>query len=160
MSVSHLDRLLVDIKVISKIEENGKIKTNGSSNISLDSKSVIRGLWRNLRGDDRNKAIDAIEEKIFAVIEISNQLIDSNYLTSRTNSSDTTEKFFKTEKEKILIALKNVSHDLQACVKGLRNLSKTYWDDAVVIARLDQIIGCIDNHVCKLDKKLSLLKDS
>jgi hypothetical protein len=155
MSLSHLNKLLIDIKVISRIEENGKICTVGS-NVTLDKSNVTQWLRRFLSGDSKYRTVDAIENIVSAVIEISIQLMNSNYLQGhKGNSEPTPEKYYKTEREKICLALRNVSRDLSASLKGIRNLSKTYGSDAVICARLEQIVETIETHVSRVDIKLA-----
>jgi hypothetical protein len=152
--LSHLNKLLIDLKVIGRIEENGRISTTGRNQISLEQEGMFQALWRSLWGESRERAVEAVTQVISGVIDISSQLIESPLL-----SGDADDEYKQQSREKTLLALSNVSKDMHAATRGISNLGRTYANDAVMTAKLEQLIGDIDVHVQKIDQLLHAARD-
>lgn len=162
MSLTHLNKLLVNLKVIGRIEENGRISTTGRNQVSIEADSAFQALWRKLWGDSRERGVEAISSVVGAVIEISTQLLDSAYLSEDPAAldDDVPEEYRRATRDKIVVALGNVSKDMHAAVRGISNLLRTYAADAVMTAKLEQIIGEVENHVQKVDQRLIKLREN
>jgi hypothetical protein len=160
MSLTHLNKLLISLKVIGRIGENGRISSTGRTHISIESEGFLQSLWRTLSGESRERNFEAISSTVNGVIEISNQLMDSAYLSSEPSVVDeeVPPEFRKRNRDRILIALADVSQDMRAAIAGMSNLSVTYANDAVMFARLDQLIKDMNHHVEKVDQRLIRLK--
>jgi len=148
--LSHLNKLLVDLKVIGRIEENGRISTTGRNSISLEQDSWLQSLRRTLWGESRERAVESITQVISGVIDLSTQLMENSLLVEADEADD----FQRQSRDKILLSLGNVSKDLHAATRGISNLSRTYANDAVMTAKLEQLVGDIDVHVQKIDQLL------
>ena len=152
--LSHLNKLLIDLKVIGRIEENGRISTTGRNQISLEQEGMFQALWRSLWGESRERAVEAITQVVSGVIDISTQLLESPLL-----SDADADEYKQQSREKTLLALSNVSKDMHAATRGISNLERTYANDAVMTAKLEQLIGDIDVHVQKIDQLLHATRD-
>lgn len=153
MSITHLSKLLVDLKVIGRIEANGRISTTGRNAITLEQEGIFQSLSRKLWGDSRERAVEAITQVISGVVGISEQLLETPNLLD--NDGDA---YKKQSREKVLLTLGNTSKDLHAAVNGISNLSRTYADDAVMTAKLEQLLSDIEVHVKKIDQLLCLAR--
>ena len=160
MSLSHLDNLLINLRIIGRLEENGRVSTTSRTNVSIEKETWGQGVKRLVWKDSRKHAYEAIKANVNAVFEISSQLLDSNYLNdSIADWADTPAEFRRAEREKIYQALKNVSRDLRASIKGISNLSRTtYNNDVNIQEKLQQIIQNIELHVSEIDKKIATSK--
>lgn len=154
MLTSHLNKLLIDLKVIGRIEENGRISTTGRNLISLEQDGVFQALWRTLWGESRERAIEAITQVISGVIDLSSQLLESSVLQEAP-----TDDYQAQSRDKIILSLSNVSKDMHAATRGISNLARTYGSDAVMTAKLEQLIGDIDVHVRKIDQQLHTARE-
>lgn len=160
MSFTNLNKLLRDLKVISRIEENGRLSTTGRNTVSIESDSLLQGFWRSLWGDSRERGSESVANVVTAVIEISEALMESRYLRAETASAGMPEEYVRTEREKVIDALRKVSKELHSAVRGISNLSCTYKDDQVMAAKLEQLIGDAEAHVAKVDQCLAKLKEA
>ena len=71
-----LNNVLVNLKVISKIAENGKISTTSVNNtISIENEGYLTPVWRFVNGDSRKRTIESITDIIDSAIQISNNMI-------------------------------------------------------------------------------------
>ena len=72
MSYSNmLSNVLVNLKVISKIAENGKISTTSVNNtIAIENENYFTPIWRFVNGDSRKRAIECINDIVDNAIQI------------------------------------------------------------------------------------------
>ena len=77
---SMLDKVLINLKVLSKVCERGKISTIGGSNIALESDKSYTPLLRYLNGDSRKKTVDTIQDVVSNATEISNSMLQHGYV--------------------------------------------------------------------------------
>lgn len=156
MSLTGLNKLLVDLKVIGRIEENGRVSTTGRHSITLESDSALQALWRMLYGDSRERAVETITQVVSGVIDISASLLESPHLL---DSDEERSDYAAQTREKLVLALHNTSKDMHAAMRGISNLSRTYQADPVMTAKLEQLIGDIEHHVQKIDQRLAHLRE-
>jgi hypothetical protein len=143
--MSLLDNLFVNLRVISKIPENGRISTTGAGQIKIEDTKTLNG-WlstgrRRLTGDSRDEAVKVLMQIINDVGELSDNIIDSLKTGAAANNNNLGVLNENTKKchqlQKLSIMLKNSK-------KGIVNLHHTYSDDANVTARLDEVMDKID----------------
>src|SRR6056297_2236579 len=104
MSYTHLAKLLRDLKVIGRIEENGRLSTTGRNTVSIESDSMLQPFWRAILGDSRERGAESITSVVSAVIEISEQLIESHYLAKDLGAemADVPEDYRRAERDKVI----------------------------------------------------------
>ena len=154
MSLTGLNKLLIDLKVIGRIEENGRVSTTGRHSITLETEGTLQALWRLLSGDSRERAVETVTQVVSGVIDISTQLMESAHLADDHDEGE----YHRQSREKLLLALQNTSKDMHAAMRGLSNLSRTYQSDPVMTAKLEQLIGDIEHHVQKIDQRLASVR--
>ena len=148
-----LEEILVELKVISKINENQKISTVNNSTISIEKDDIFQGSRRYIWNDSRQKTVNTIENIIDKSIDYSTSCINSSYLNiynlTNTPSDHEKESHFR-EYSKI----KNLTSEINNTIKGIINLQKTYKNDAIISSQLDVIIHKIKTHSAMIETKL------
>ena len=87
INMSHkmmIDTILVNLKVLSKVGENGKISFSGNSSnnqICINEQNFLTPLYRYISGDSRHKTILIINEIINNAIQISNNMLQNTCMT-------------------------------------------------------------------------------
>lgn len=149
-----LENILVNLKIISRIDEHQKISTVSNNDISIDSNDMLQGFRRYVWNDSREKTIKNIESIINQAIEYSKTLMDSihlNVYSINQNPSKYDHDLYFREYTK----LNNLSQEIIGTIKGLRNLQQTtYSDDVIVSSQLDILIQKIETHIAVIKKKL------
>lgn len=149
--MSLLDKIYINLKIISKIQENGKITTTNPGQISLEEQSLVNALWRTLSGDSRKNTVAFLQQLLNNVDVTANSLIRSPHF----HSFDTNDMYQINEHNMILEQLKKLSQELRGSKNGVANLHITYNEDASISAKLEEILGRIDSLVNKIEKAVN-----
>lgn len=148
------DFILLNLKIISKIPENGRIKRTESGVLAIDDSTSFVWLRRFIYGDSRKKAIKDINDIIDSSIDKCSDILNSKYFENDTH--DVRDSFIlkklDDEYTKQYDLLNTIYTDLNDSIKGLINLRTTYHDDIISISKLDIIISKIKNQLVELDK--------
>lgn len=140
-----LENMILSLKIISKIPDNGRIKRT-KTGIALDESSSIR---RTINRDNRNKAISDITNIIEFIIEKCNDITNSKYHEKfdipDTNIKKKMDTEYKTNNE----FLELLKKDLENSVSGLLNLKSTYYSDTTITSRIDILISKIKSFLKK-----------
>lgn len=150
-----LDTVLLNLKIISQIKENGRIKRSPSGNISLDNQNKMSWMTRYIYHDSRKRSIDDVSNIIELAIDKCDDIINSKYLEEikkyNIDSSFIIKKM-NIEQTNQYNLLKFIFNELQNCVNGLSNLKKTYSNDITTTSKIDIIISKISNYTNQIDK--------
>lgn len=147
------EEILLQLKIISKINKENKITVNNSS-LEIDNR-YWQFLRRYYNGDSRNvtiENIDKIIKKSFTIIdntlekEVSNDIENANLKQNNYFVEDNSHIL-----QKFLLELSNA-------IKGLSKLKQTYTDDTTTAARIDLIIQKINIRNEKIQKLLNIKK--
>ncbi len=137
-----LDNIIIELKVISKIPENGKICTVSTDNISIETtKGYQQSIKRFLYSESRERAIQKLKETVDKVSCISRNTLDSKYLSIHTTP---TEHEISKHKQ-IVTKLKELCENIKNSLNGFNNLHTTYINDATITARLETMINTLKN---------------
>jgi uncharacterized protein YktB (UPF0637 family) len=153
--MSLLDKLIVNLRIISKIQENGKISTITPGQISLEDESILVSLWRTLLGDSREKTIGFLTQLMNDISEISESILLSKYIIAY----DHTNMYQVNERNKRVDQLINLSRQLQNSKKGFVNLHCTYKTDANIASKLEEIMDKIESQIITIERSLTMLKE-
>lgn len=135
------DTILLNLKIISKIQENDRIARGYEDNtIVLDGGGIFQWLTRTLHRDNRTKGINDIKCNVNAAIEKTKGIMNSKFFNAALTYSDE------------LRDLKNIQHELSNCLYGLENLKRTYIQDENATSRIDLIIHRINSHLLLMDE--------
>ena len=143
------DTILVNLKIISKINANDKLKVSNNST-SIEKESLMTWLSRWYNGDSREKTISFIKTVVTDAINITNDIMNSTYINNKTKRTVYEENEFT----KSLNTLFLVKNEMENCKTGILNLKKTYEMDIQIISQLEVIINKIDIHLAIIGKKL------
>lgn len=153
--MSLLSKLIINLRILSKIEENGKLSTTSPGQVVIENASVMTPLWRTLMGDSRDKTVSFLVQLVNDATEISDSMINSPYMMD----FDPTNIYQVTERKKKIDELINLSRQLQNSKKGVVNLHATYKGDANASSRIEEIMEQIDRLVNTIEGSLSILKN-
>jgi hypothetical protein len=126
------DKLLINLKIISKIQKNGRIARSYDGIISLETDQVYQSLKRFLTSDSRKQAIFEINSIISECIDTINYNLNSKFMNIQYCQ---TEEYFKNcENLNLLIT------ELGSSKYGIENLKFTYQNDPNIVTQLDILI--------------------
>lgn len=148
-----LEKILVDLKVISRLTENDKLCTVNADNITIESNDYLQATRRYMYNDSRSRTIKTIDNIIDSSVEYSTNCMKSSHLnlhqlTNSPSEHDRENHFRECTK------LRNLSIEINNTVKGLNNLKLTYRNDAIITSQIDVIIHKINTHVSEIEKKI------
>lgn len=153
--MSLLGKLIVNLRILSKIEENGKLSTTSPGQVILEGSSLMTPLWRSVMGDSRDKTVSFLVQLINDATEISDSMINSPYMLE----FDVNNIYQMTERKKKIEELINLSRQLQNSKKGMVNLHATYKGDATASSRIEEIMEQVDRLVNTIESSLAILKN-
>lgn len=124
--------LLLNLRIISKIPENGKINRCENGLFSISTKnSYTNKLFRFVSGDNRSNNIKEISQLIDLVIYTVSEIFNSKFYDEELYPVGYNER-----KEKIM----NYYSAMEISLKGLDNLKNTYKNDEVASSKIDLIV--------------------
>ena len=155
--------LLVNLKIISKIPENGRLKRNNKAKITILAleENNVNLFWfrRFMSGDSRKKALEDITDIIDLAFEKCDDILNSKYFNEPTIIKEELSKSIRFAMKKIdaeyrknYEILELIYQELKNCTTGISNLKTTYHDDAATIAALDIILSRIKNYIKEMER--------
>ncbi len=121
MSLSDIDQVVIDLKVIASLKQNIKLITKGCYLNSEQPHVVPEWIRRWFRGDSRDNTIKRIDETVMSAIE----------------SLGKGDNIYKTK----------IKQHLKDSITGIDNLKKTYSDCVQTNARLNAVIDKINSAI-------------
>lgn len=147
-----MDKILVDLKVLSKINQNGKLSTSSNS-IHIENDKIYTPIMRYIYGDSRLKTVEKIQELINNSQQVSVSILQHSCMNiyQRNNEPASIEivEFNKNYQQ-----LKLLSNELKNSIQGINNLLITYKDDANVCSKLEVNIDNIKRLVIEIESNL------
>jgi len=144
------DKLFINLKILGKIQKNGRICRSYDGIISLENDNFYQSVKRTLSSDSRKQSIFEINSIINECIECLNGILNSKYMNKLQANTD---DYFKSC-EDISLILKELSF----AKSGIDNLKFTYTVDANVESQLDIIIVKIQSILKVMNFRLNYLK--
>jgi phosphoglycerate-specific signal transduction histidine kinase len=141
------DKLLINLKIISKIQKNGRIARSFDGIISLENDAFYQSFKRFITNDSRKQAIFEINSVISECIEILNHIINSKY----TNKIYYQSNEYAKNCECIDLLLKEI--DSAKC--GIENLKFTYQNDPNIVSQIDIVLLKINTIIKDFSQKLT-----
>ena len=141
------DKLLINLKIISKIQKNGRIARSFDGIISLENDAFYQSFKRFITNDSRKQAIFEINSVVSECIEILNHIINSKY----TNKIYYQSNEYAKNCECIDLLLKEI--DSAKC--GIENLKFTYQNDPNIVSQIDIILLKINTIIKDFSQKLT-----
>jgi len=140
------DKLLINLKIISKIQKNGRISRSYDGIISLESDVIYQSIKRFVCNDSRKQAIFEINSVITESIDMLNHIINSKHMNK--NYSQTSEYIKNCENINLIIT------EMEFAKSGIENLKFTYQNDHNIASQLDILILKINTTLKDIGQKL------
>jgi hypothetical protein len=141
------DKLLINLKIISKIQKNGRIARSYDGMISLENDVFYQSIKRFMTSDSRRQAIFEINSVISESIDILHHILNSKYMNKNFFQSD--EYIKNCENINLILnELENARH-------GIDNLKFTYKNDPNTASQIDILILKINTTIKDVFHKLS-----
>jgi hypothetical protein len=126
------DKLLINLKIISKIQKNGRIARSYDGIISLENDVFYQFIKRFVTNDSRKQAIFEINSVINECVDILHHILNSKYMNKNFNQSD--EYIKNCENIHLILS------EMEAARGGIENLKFTYQNDPNIVSQIDIII--------------------
>jgi hypothetical protein len=140
------DKLLINLKIISKIQKNGRISRSYDGIISLESDVFYQSIKRFMLNDSRKQAIFEINSVITESIEMLNHIINSKHMNK--NFSQTSEYIKNCENLNLILT------EMERAKLGIENLKFTYQTDHNIASQIDILILKINTTIKDIGQKL------
>jgi hypothetical protein len=140
------DKLLINLKIISKIQKNGRISRSYDGIISLETDVFYQSIKRFMLNDSRKQAIFEINSVITESIEMLNHIINSKHMNK--NFSQTPEYIKNCENINLIIT------EMEHAKSGVENLKFTYQTDHNIASQIDILILKINTTIKDIGQKL------
>lgn len=141
------DKLLINLKIISKIQKNGRITRSYDGIISLENDVFYQSIKRFISSDSRKQAVFEINSVITECIDSLHNILNSKYMNKNFSQSDEYSK----NCESISLLLK----EMDSARGGIENLKFTYQNDQNITSQIDIIILKINTHLKDVSHKLT-----
>jgi len=143
------DTILVNLKIVSKIAPNNKLKISNNTT-TIEKEGLAAWLLRWYSGDSRLKTVNFIKTIVSDSINITTDLMNSTYINNKGKKA----AYEETEFTKALSTLFLIRTELENSKHGILNLQKTYEMDIQIISQLEVVMNKIDGHLGIIDRKL------
>lgn len=140
-----MDNILLNLKILSKIQQNGRISRSYDGIISIEEESAILCLTRMVNRNSRIQSMKDINNIISTALEKITDLLNSKYLQMGESQS---EKYIVIQKLTILLK------ELTGSCKGITNLKTTYHDDPQIISEIDLLLTKIQDNLYNTELEL------
>lgn len=144
------DKLLINLKIISKIQKNGRIARSYEGIISLENDGMYQFIKRFISNDSRKQTIFEINSIITESLDTFKYILNSK---SMNESYCETEEYHKNCQD-----LELLYRELKSARIGIENLKFTYKSDHNIISRIDIILLKIDSGLSDIENKLDYYK--
>jgi hypothetical protein len=144
------DKLLVNLKILSKIEKNGRIARSYDGIISLENESVYQPLKRFLAADSRKQALFEINSIITECIDTVSHILNSKHMN--TTFCNTDEYVKGCESLGLLLT------EMNNAKIGIQNLKFTYQTDLNTASQIDIMILKINTTIKDTTQKILYLQ--
>ena len=144
------DKLLINLKIISKIQKNGRIARSFDGIISLENDVFYQAFKRFITSDSRKQAVFEINSVITESAEILNHITNSKFMN---------KIYFQTgEYYKNCEFIELIVTELELAKTGIENLKFTYQNDQNIVSQIDIIILKINTLTKDFSQKLYYYK--
>lgn len=168
-----MDRLFINLKVLSKIEESQKLYTKDEYLMLDDGNSYKQMFTRWLHGEDRITTLNKIQEVVENAIGCGQNAINSELLIQAKNSNKNVDiaaaekvkiRHWETERDKIIqidniTLLKSLADAMDGALMGIKKLKDTYRDDKTLGSKLELEIELLERNVEKFRDFYNSLKN-
>lgn len=137
-----IDNCLLNLKIISKLEENDKLITNQDI-LKIDKPVIFQGIKRWYSKEGRNTTM----ERLNNIFDESFNITDEILRNAKTDDNEENNLNYSNSQifQKFIVEFTN-------SLSGIDNLKKTYKDDIPMKSQLDMIGNKLNNRLEKMNK--------
>ena len=137
-----VDNCLLNLKIISKLEENDKLITNQDI-LKIDKPVFFQGVKRWFSKEGRETTMDKLNEIYNESFKITDGILKDEKMDKKEDNDldDSNSQIF----QKFIVEFTN-------SLNGIDNLKKTYKDDVPMKSQLDMIGNKLSNRLEKMNK--------
>ena len=140
------DKLLINLKIISKIQKNGRIARSFDGIISLENDAFYQSVKRFITNDSRKQAVFEINSVVTECIDILHHITNSKFMHKMYYQ---TNEYIK-NCECIGLLLK----EMESAKCGVDNLKFTYQNDPNIVSQIDILLLKISTIIKDFSQKL------
>lgn len=141
------DKLFINLKILSKIQKNGRISRSSDGIIALEHETFYQSVKRFITSDSRRQSVFEINSIINETITCMNNIVNSKFMNKIYSNTD---EYYK-NCETLSLLLK----ELTESKIGIENLKFTYSSDPNVNSQLEILIIKINGTIKDMQYKLS-----
>ena len=147
-----LETTLLNLRILSKVEQNGRICRSHNGLIALEPGTPVGRLLRVLRMDGRQQSLLDLKGILTAAFEKVDALLDSHsfFDDGFREARDVTSAEYRSKLERLEL----LRDGLHCCQAGLSNLKTTYSADPTIVAELDLLCFQVQSAVKRVHAKL------
>ena len=136
-----VDNCLLNLKIISKLEENDKLITTEKL-LKIDKPTLLQGVHRWMGNESRTNTLEMLNQIYENSFNITDSLLDKEKESSENKKEleDSNSQIF----QKFIIEFTN-------SLTGIDNLKKTYKNDILVLSQLDMISNKLNSRLEKMN---------
>lgn len=137
-----IENCLLNLKIISKLQENEKLITTNNV-LKIDKPVIFQGIKRWYAKESRDVTINKLNDIYTNSFGITDNLLKKEQNTDIANNSleDSNSQVF----QKFILEFTN-------SLKGIDNLKKTYSNDVPMISQLDMLSNKLNTRLEKMNK--------
>ena len=140
------DKLFINLKILSKIQKNGRITRSSDGIIALENETFYQSIKRFVTSDSRKQAIFEINSIVNETIECLNNIVNSKFMNKMY--CDTDEYYKHCDNMSLIL------DQLILAKLGIDNLKFTYTSDANISSQLDILVIKINSSIKDMNHKL------
>lgn len=133
-----IDRLLINLSIISHIPENGKLRRETTGYVTLEDRELLTNIRRALSLDNRKRCLRDLRNIIDESIQECHE-----WRKCHPEDVDTIRIFYK---------------KFKSCMVGLSNLKFTYSSDVSMASALELIQTQVDVEIAQLERQVPCLE--
>jgi hypothetical protein len=141
------DKLFINLKILSKIQKNGRITRSSDGIIALENENFYQSIKRFITSDSRKQSVFEINSIINETIECMNNIVNSKFMNKMYSNTD--------EYYKNCDTLSLLLQELTAAKVGIEHLKFTYSADPNVNSQLDILVIKINSSIKDMQHKVS-----
>lgn len=155
MSNTLCDQIVINLTVLSKIQENGRLCTSSGWTVCIEKDSYLQGLWRSLTGDSRKSTIRRVRQIAQDAIEYTKERMSymHDVYKKLVHGGDTEVNHYERERfDTYRGQIHTIRSKMVDAADGIERLKITYKDDFTTLAELDVIVDMMRTHISKLEE--------
>ena len=145
------DKLLINLKIISKIQKNGRIARSNSGLIHLETDTFYKSIKRLINSDSRQQSLLEINSIISE-----SMLLLTSFMNSK-NVPNYNDTHYSPEITRNLENIELLIHLIRESINGIMNLQFTYSTDTNTSIQIDIILLKIGNILKDANNRLNSL---